>query len=89
MKKVLFICDGRNVSNAAFGFIKSLNEEEKILLTGIFYLSVDFRILIPSSIYPDPEPLATLVEDEKEQVENTVHSFERDCTKKWNRIQNP
>src|SRR3954466_2556653 len=81
MKKVLFICDGRNFSKAAFDFIKSLNEAEAILVTGVFYLSVDFRILIPSSIYPDPDPLVASVEDESEQVKSTVELFKEDCIK--------
>jgi len=50
MKKVLLICDEANFSKAAFKFINSLDGVEKNLVTGVFYLSVDFRLLIPSSI---------------------------------------
>ncbi|WP_018612992.1 universal stress protein [Segetibacter koreensis] len=81
MKKVLFVCDGKNFSTGAFDFIKSLNETEKILLTGIIFLSIDYRILIPTSIYPDFAPLASLVEDENENVENTIKVFKEDCVK--------
>jgi hypothetical protein len=80
MKKVVFACDGKNFSHRAFDFIKSLNEAEKILVAGIFFLSVDYRILVPS-VYADPDPLLELVEDETENVKASIKFFEESCAK--------
>lgn len=79
MKKILFIADGKNFSKGAFDFIKLLNETENVLVTGVFYLSGDSRILIPTSLYPDPQPLAMLVEDERENVQDTIELFKEEC----------
>lgn len=81
MKKILFIADGKNYSKGAIDFIKLINEQEKILVTGVFYLSIDNRILIPTSLYPDPEPLAMLVESERVSVQKTIELFKEDCKK--------
>jgi nucleotide-binding universal stress UspA family protein len=81
MKKILLACDGKNFSNAAFNFLETLNETEPILVAGAFFISVDYRILVPSSIYPDPGPIIELVEEEKENVENTVKLFEEKCVR--------
>lgn len=80
MKKILFVCDGKNFSKASFNFIKLLNQTEKIVVAGVFYLSVDVRILFPTSLYPDPEPLSELIEREKDQVKETVRLFVNSCT---------
>jgi hypothetical protein len=79
MKKVVFIADGENFSKGAFDFIKWLNETEQLLVVGIFYLSIDSRIFIPTALYPDPEPLAMLVEDERKNVQGTIELFKEDC----------
>jgi nucleotide-binding universal stress UspA family protein len=81
MKKVLFVSDGKNLPKGTFEFIKLLNETERILLTSVFYLSVDGRILIPTAIYPDFGLMAGMVEDESENVSNTVKLFKEDCLK--------
>ncbi|WP_018617465.1 universal stress protein [Segetibacter koreensis] len=79
MKTIVLACDGKNFSNAAFAFIKSLNEAEPILLTGAFFLSIDYRILIPSSLYPDPGPIAELVAKERVNAMNSVELFKQKC----------
>lgn len=79
MKKIVLACDGKNFSSAVFTFLEQLNETEPILLTGAFFLSVDYRILIPSSIYPDPEPLAELVAEERVNVIKSIELFKEKC----------
>jgi nucleotide-binding universal stress UspA family protein len=79
MKKIVLACDGKNFSDAVFSFLKELNETEPILLTGAFFLSVDYRILIPSSIYPDPGPVADLIAEERAKAINSVQLFKEKC----------
>jgi len=79
MKNIVFACDGKNFSNGAFAFAKLINETEPVLLIGAFFLSIDYRLLIPSSIYPDPGPLADLVADERVNAIHSVQLFKEEC----------
>ena len=63
MKKVLLVFDGNHFSEGAFKMANFLNEQEAILVTGVFLQPIDYRDLVgynsmgatsPISVTPYP-----------------------------------
>lgn len=46
MKKIVILFDGQNFSRAAFDFAARLNEQNPVLLTGVFLPSVDYTRMV-------------------------------------------
>jgi hypothetical protein len=82
MKKVILAFDGKNFSEAAFDFVKRINEESKILLTGVFLPQMNYSNLWS---YADgigaPMFVPSLDDEEIEQMELNVSRFENSCKK--------
>lgn len=80
MKKVLLAFDGKNFSDAAFDFVKKINEENKILLTGVFLPQMNYANLWS---YADgigaPMFVPSLDDEEIEEMEKNVEKFQNAC----------
>lgn len=81
MKKVLLAFDGTNFSKGAFEFARQLNENERILLTGVFLPQSDYAGLW---VYTDGigVPILTpLVNDDvnTEVIEKNIEKFKHQC----------
>ena len=97
MKKILFLCDGDNFSEASFEFIKQLAVQEPITVKGLFFTPIDVDQMIAISYIPIAEPYVKLKEQEKQMVQRSQQRFIRACesaglrhhvhsyTNEWNR----
>jgi hypothetical protein len=79
MKKILFLCDGDNFSEASFEFIRQLSVHETITVKGLFFTSIDTDALIPLSFLPVTAPYARFIEQEKEMVHKSQQLFIQAC----------
>ncbi|HLK29100.1 MAG TPA: universal stress protein [Puia sp.] len=79
MKKILFVCDGGNFSNGAFEFLKTINEAEPVLATGLFFAPLDFQQLVAVSYIPIAAPFVRLKEEEEMLVKKSKSEFEKQC----------
>jgi hypothetical protein len=75
MKKILFLCDGDNFSEASFEFIRQLSVNETITVKGLFFTPIDTDQLISISYIPIAEPYVRLKEHEKEMVQKSQQRF--------------
>lgn len=82
MKKILFACDGPHFAEGAFDFVRKLNEQEPVLLTGVFLANAEF-----SSLWNFADgmngPLFVPVVEQKDTVgvKHAVARFEELCRK--------
>ena len=81
MKKIVFVCDGNNFSGEAFLFVKSLYENEPFLLTGAFFHSINYGLLIPNTFAPDAGPYMAYTEEENEAYHQGIRKFKDLCAK--------
>jgi hypothetical protein len=79
MKKILFLCDGDNFSEASFEFIRQLSVNETITVKGLFFTPIDIDQLISISYIPIAEPYVRLKEHEKEMVQKSQQRFIQAC----------
>lgn len=79
MKKVLISFDGNHYSTGAFEFARQLNEQEPILLTGVFLAPVDYNVAW-SYAYTGTSVYMPLVENRNpEELKDTINKFETQC----------
>ncbi len=84
MKKILLAFDGTHFSEGAFEFARRLNEEEPILLTGVFVPLVNYASLwsYASASAATGAPVIPLLEDDEiEEVQNNIERFKALCVK--------
>lgn len=81
MKKILLAIDGTNYSKGAMDFAKTLNEKNRIVLTGVFIPKKDYARLWNyagegiGSTYFIP-----LIEDvDAEEIKSVIAKFEKEC----------
>ena len=81
MKKILLAIDGANFSKGAMDFAKTLNEKNRIVLTGVFIPKKDYARLWNyagegiGSTYFIP-----LIEDvDAEEIKSVIAKFEKEC----------
>lgn len=79
MKKIVFVCDGNNFSNEAFQFVKSLYEHQPFLLTGAFFHSINYGLLIPNTFAPGAGPYLSFTEEENEAFHEGIEQFKDLC----------
>lgn len=79
MKKILFACDGKNLPKGAFEFIKELQQEEPILLTGAFLHAMNFELLLPGLFAMAAAPALEFLEEEKNEFKHTIAHFREMC----------
>ena len=79
MKKIVFVCDGKNFSKEAFKFVNSLYEKEPFLLTGAFFHSLNYGLVIPNTFAPDAGPYMSYTEEENEAYEEGIKEFKEEC----------
>jgi hypothetical protein len=81
MKKIVFVCDGGNFSTNAFQFVRSLYEQEPFLVTGAFFHSINYGLIIPNTFAPGAGPYLSYTEEENEAFEEGVRQFKTACEK--------
>lgn len=82
MKKVLFVCDGEHFSKGVFQFAAFLNQQEKILLTGIFLPAVDYSrqsVWNYVSAYEGIVTVPELFEEDTEIINKNIKKFSKLC----------
>lgn len=79
MKKIVFVCDGNNFSNEAFQFVKSLHAREPFLLTGAFFHSINYGLVIPNTFAPGAGSYLSFTEEENEAFHKGVDQFKDLC----------
>ena len=79
MKKILFLCDGDNFSEASFEFIKQLSVHETISVKGLFFTPTDVDQLATVDFMPIAEPYARLKEKEKKLIQKSQRRFIQAC----------
>lgn len=79
MKKILIATDGPNFSEAAFEFARVLNEQQPILLTGVFIPQPSFATLWANSDITGGMLNAPDIEDSEQEIEQSVQLFEQKC----------
>jgi hypothetical protein len=81
MKKILFACDGRNFSPALIRFAADYNQVETILLTGVFFHTINYTQLAASTMGMDSAAVISLTLDEEQKdIDQSIRLFESACT---------
>jgi len=80
MKKLLLLSDGSNFPVGAFDFIKYLHEREAVAVTGFFYASVSYEMLVTSSLSASVGGFINEVKERSKEVEHQVEMFSNHCT---------
>lgn len=81
MKKILFACDGKNFSEAGFDFIKWLSSLEPVKVTGVFFASVNYQMLLATAIGGYADAYIDYKEDNESEIKYSIGMFERGCKK--------
>jgi hypothetical protein len=79
MKKILFLCDGDNFSEASFELIKQLSVQETISVKGLFFTPIEVDQLATMDFIPIAEPYARLKEKEKILIQKSQQRFVQAC----------
>jgi hypothetical protein len=79
MKKMLFICDVNNFSSGAFTFLEDLYKKNEFLLTGAFFHSVNFDVLMPTGLAFSSDPLIAYSDSDIDAVNKSILRFEQKC----------
>ncbi len=81
MKKIVFISDSSNFSKKTFEFLRSLYEKEPFLLTGAFFHSVNYGLVIPNTFAPDAGPFVKYTKHELFAYTSGIQEFKSLCLK--------
>ena len=85
MKKILFICDGKNYPEGLISMARWWNEREPILLTGVFLSLTDYSRLAAASTNLDGVLVSPLVyqltEDDEKVAAEQISRFSTECLK--------
>ncbi len=80
MKKVVLVFDGTNFSKGAFEFAKTMNEQEPVLITGVFLPQTQLANVWSYAGGESAASFIPLVEsDEAEEIKNNIAEFENTC----------
>jgi hypothetical protein len=79
MKQILFVCAGRDFPQGAFSFLRSMQENEPISVTGLFFSPVDYGALATASQIPLAGPYLRIKQKEKKIVEDNKALFVGQC----------
>jgi hypothetical protein len=80
MKKVVLVFDGINFSKGAFEFAKNMNEQEPVLITGVFLPQTQLANVWSYVGGESAASFIPLVEsDEAEEIKNNIAEFENTC----------
>ena len=79
MKKILFVCTGEDYPRGAFTFLESLQQEEPVCVTGLFFCPLDYSQMASVSHVPIVAPYLRLREKEQEIVLKNEELFAKEC----------
>lgn len=82
MKKVLILLDGAHFSSSALEFANQLNETERILLTGLFLPSIDYKEMLMYYAGGWAWPLyVPTIDTDADTIEKNITLFKEYCIK--------
>jgi hypothetical protein len=83
MRKILFVSDAGNFSNAAFEFVKHMNNSEPVLVTGVFVSQFDYANLwgYASTAAGGVPYVPTVPEEDIKLIKKNIAGFEQLCQK--------
>ena len=80
MKKVLLVFDGNHFSEGAFKMANFLNEQEAILVTGVFLQPIDYRDLVGYNSMGATSPISvTPYPNDESAITKNMAIFEERC----------
>jgi hypothetical protein len=79
MKKIIFICDVDNFPEGGFRLVQDIQTVEPVLLTGAFFHSANFDVLIPPSVAFSPHPVLAFTDSDITAVRSSIDKFEHKC----------
>jgi hypothetical protein len=80
MKKILFACDGEHFSQGAFDFVRRLNEDEPLLLTGVFLSNAEFSSLWSyANGLSGPLFVPVVEQPDQDALSRSIRHFEQLC----------
>ena len=81
MKKILLAFDGLHFSEGVFEFVKKMNDQQKVLATGIFLPSIDYIELLYSygGVPAGPVFLSETAESDEQRLNKNIARFEQLC----------
>ena len=79
MKKFVLLSDGKNFSTKTFDFIRSLHEKEPFLLTGAFFHSINYALLIPNTFAADSGPYQSFTKEQHNLYVKGINDFQTSC----------
>jgi hypothetical protein len=79
MKKIVLISDGKHFSKKVFEFIQALYQQEPFLLTGAFFHSINYELLISTTFAAHPEPFLNFTKDEHDEYLHGIQQFKALC----------
>lgn len=79
MKRILFVSTGEKFPQGAFSFLRQLEEEEPVCLTGLFFCPLDYDLISSASHVPIAAPYLRVRAKEKEMVDKNKELFASQC----------
>ena len=83
MKRILFVCAGDAFPKGAFAFLQSLQQQEPVSVTGLFFCPMDYEAMAAVSQVPIPGPYLRLKEKDKNKLDENKALFARECEKHY------
>lgn len=79
MKKILLVSNGDNFPKGGMRFIKNLHEKEPVSVTGFFYSSVNYDMLVTASLSASATGFLNEVRERSLEVDKHIEFFESEC----------
>lgn len=80
MRKILFALDDNRISDAAFAFLKEINRQEPVLVTGMYIPALADDLQWASSAGDAAFYVPRLIEEDEIQVHGNISAFRDACT---------
>jgi hypothetical protein len=79
MKRILFVCTGEHVPKGMLSFLQSLQEEEPVCVTGLFFCPLDYDLLASASHVPTASLYMQVRAKEISIVGKNKEIFKQEC----------
>ncbi len=79
MKRILMVCDGKQLPQGAFPLLKMLQQSEPVTVRALFFTRVDYDKLIAVGYSPSIEPYMQVEKEERLEVQQGREKFIQLC----------
>jgi hypothetical protein len=83
MKQILIVGSGHHFPEGPFGFLRSMQEFERVHARALFFLPVDYSVLAAAASGADLTPILELEDNEKEWITTHKMLFARQCERQF------